>query len=121
LKFRLLFYDFPKDVGTASDLRPPRCDFGAVLEVLREPELAPGTPFGFKPSVDFSPESSSKDSRKLFNPHLLSQTRTDVSVQFSRNRRRPAARRRILAEALFGVKRKVKPRFTFPCFFQSVR
>lgn len=89
---------------------------------------APGTrtrardPFGFKLSVDVSrdfsldpsPESSSKDSRKLFNPHLLSQTRTDVSVQFSRNRRRPAAGRRILAEALFSVKRKVKPRFTFP-------
>jgi len=89
---------------------------------------APGTrtrardPIGFKLSVDVSrdfsldpsPESSSKDSRKLFNPHLLSQTRTDVSVQFSRNRRRPAAGRRILAEALFSVKRKVKPRFTLP-------
>ena len=74
-------------------------------------------PFGFKLSAersfDRSSESSSKDSRKLFNPHLLSQTRTDVSVQFSRSRRRPAAGRGILAEVLFGVKRKVKPRFTF--------
>jgi hypothetical protein len=113
LKFRLSFYDFPKDVGIALALRPPRCDFGAGLEVLREPVLAPGTPFGFKLPGDESPKSSSKDSRKLFNPHLLSQTRTDVSVQFSRSRRRPAAGTRILAEALFGVKWKVKTMFTF--------
>ena len=120
LKFRLSFYDFPKDVGTASDSRPPRCGFGAGLEVLRESELAPGTLLASsRPPTFRSSESSSKDSRKLFNPHLLSQTRTDVSVQFSRNRRRPAAGRRILAEALFGVKRKVKPRFTFSCFSRS--
>src|SRR5664279_2454831 len=68
------------------------------------------------PSLDFSFESSlkgtSKDSRKLFNPRLFSQTRTDVSVQFSRNRRRPAAGRRILAEALVGVKQKRSGTFT---------
>jgi hypothetical protein len=84
---------------------------------------APGTqarariPLRFKPSVDRScdrpPKSSSKDSRKLFNPHLLSQTRTDVSVQFSRSRRRPAARRRILTGPPFGVKKKVKSKLTF--------
>ena len=54
LKFRLSFYDFPKDVGTASGLHPPRCDFGAVLEALQEPELAPRTLFGFKPSADLA-------------------------------------------------------------------
>ena len=83
--------------------------------MLREPELSPGTLLASScPPTLRSSGSSSKDSRKLFNPHLLSQTRTDVSVQFSRNRRRPAAGRRILAEALFSVKRKVKPSFTFP-------
>ena len=98
-----------------------RCDFGAVLEVLREPGRESGTPLASSlPSIslcDSSPESSSKDSRKLFNPHLLSQTRTDVSVQFSRSRRRPAAGRRILAEPSIGVKRKMKQSFTFSVFF----
>src|ERR1035441_10191985 len=73
------------------------------------------------PSLDSSFESSlkgtSKDSRKLFNPRLFSQTRTDVSVQFSRSRRRPAAGRRILAEPLVGVKRKRSGTSTvFPAF-----
>jgi len=44
--------------------------------------------FSFESSLELSPESTSKDSRKLFNPRLFSQTRTDVSVQFSRSRRR---------------------------------
>jgi hypothetical protein len=74
------------------------------------------------PSVDFSfelpPESTSKDSRKLFNPRLFSQTRTDVSVQFSRNRRRPAAGTRMLAEAFIGVKRKRSGTSVFDLLFR---
>ncbi len=49
-----MFYDVPKAVGTAAGLRPPRCDFGAGLEVLQEPGLAPRTPFGFKLSADLA-------------------------------------------------------------------
>jgi hypothetical protein len=68
-------------------------------------------------SLELSPESTSKDSRKLFNPRLFSQTRTDVSVQFSRSRRRPAAGTRILAEPFSDVKRKRSGSFTFYCLF----
>ena len=85
---------------------------------------SPG-PFGFMPSVEFSlelsPESTSKDSRKLFNPRLLSQTRTDVSVQFSRSRRRPAAGRRMFAERFNGVKRKKSGTSCFRPFSASYR
>src|ERR1017187_700150 len=77
----------------------------------------PSVEFSFDFSLEFSPESTSKDSRKLFNPRPFSQTRTDVSVQFSRSRRRPAAGRRILAEPLVGVKRKRSGTSTvFPAF-----
>jgi hypothetical protein len=72
--------------------------------------------FSFESSLELSPESTSKDSRKLFNPRLFSQTRTDISVQFSRSRRRLAAGRRILAEAFIGVKRKRSGTLTLSTF-----
>jgi len=123
LNFRLSFYDFPWDVGTAADIASPRRGFGAVLEALQEPGASPG-PFRFMPSLEFSRdlsrelprESTSKDSRKLFNPRLFSQTRTDVSVQFSRNRRRPAAGGRMFAERFIGVKRKKRRTLRFSNF-----
>ncbi|MDL2718435.1 MAG: hypothetical protein PT977_11830, partial [Acidobacteriota bacterium] len=120
LKFRLYVLRRPEGSRHRVGLAPVTLRFRSWFRSAPGIRACARYPFGFKLSVgvscDSPPKSSSKDSRKLFNPHLLSQTRTDVSVQFSRNRRRPAAGRRILAEALFGVKRKVKRNFTFSCF-----
>jgi hypothetical protein len=81
----------------------------------------PSVWLSFDLSREFRPEGTSKDSRKLFNPRLFSQTRTDVSVQFSRSRRRPAARRRILAERFIGVKRKRSGSSCFSALFRFSR
>jgi hypothetical protein len=77
----------------------------------------PSVEFSSDSSREFSPESTSKDSRKLFNPRLFSQTRTDVSVQFSRSRRRPAAWEADTGRSIRRRQAEKKRNFTvFPAF-----